>query len=65
MKLRGDRVNNWSREKFDEIFEEVKASASFEGAELNVEEKELLFQYFSGKITIEEYAKAVMERVKK
>ncbi|MFP4976858.1 hypothetical protein ACE6ED_15745 [Paenibacillus sp. CN-4] len=58
-------MNNWSREKFEKIFKEVNASASFEGADLNVEEKELLFQYFFGKITNEEYAKAVMELVKK
>lgn len=56
---------NLTREEFSRHFKEVNASLRFEGAELNEKEEELLYKKITGKITDEEYNKAIMEAGKK
>ena len=47
-----------SREAFEKAFKKMNGSFSYEGAELNMDEKELLFKRLNGQITNEEYNKA-------
>lgn len=54
-----------SRQDFEKIFRKMKASWSFEDAELNDEEKELLWKRLNEDITDEEFNQALLEKKSK
>lgn len=54
-------VSLMSRELFEIHFNEVNASQAYEAAELNQEEKELLYKKMVGEISDQDYNRAVMQ----
>ncbi|MBV6717231.1 hypothetical protein [Paenibacillus chitinolyticus] len=56
-----EKNNKVTREQFNKSFKKMNASWSYEDAELNEEEKELLFKRINGEITDEEYNQAFMK----
>lgn len=54
-----------SREEFEKIFRRTNASWSYEDAELNDEEKELIWKRLNEEITDEEFNCALLEKKSK
>ncbi|GAB7057878.1 MULTISPECIES: hypothetical protein [unclassified Paenibacillus] len=54
-----------SRQEFEEIFRRTNASWSYEDAELNDEEKELIWKRLNEEISDEEFNRAFMEKKRK
>lgn len=53
---------NISRQEFEKIFRRMNASWSYEDAELNDEEKELLWKRLNKEITDEEFNQALIAK---
>ncbi|WP_058302036.1 hypothetical protein [Gorillibacterium timonense] len=56
---------NISRQEFEKIFRRMNASWSYEDAELNDEEKELLWKRLNEEITDEEFNRSLIEKKSK
>ncbi|MCP1311902.1 hypothetical protein [Paenibacillus tyrfis] len=54
-----------TRQEFEKIFRRTNASWSYEDAELNDEEKELIWKRLNEEITDEEFNRALLEKKSK